>query len=699
MRVGVESYGLKALEPVFGFHRDAEIRGATGSLNRWQTFQASGDEHLLREIADYNEDDCRSTLALRDWLMGRRAEAETHFEIVLGALQPEPERDASERQQRYRLRLASAAKQLLAGLPEDDALDDEHQRPLRLAFDLVGYHDREAKPEWWEHFARMDASVEDLRDNDSEALADLTVTAPREDCGSAWQWPMAFPRQQHKLSAGSVWDRDADYSATIVVVDDDARTLLVRRSKRAAKSADEAPQALLPSLPIPTEAQVDGLFRFADRLHDHGLEPCGSFDAATDLLLRRAPRFAAGTPPLRDGPVDLAILAEQVLGLERSALVVQGPPGTGKTYTGADLAVRLIDAGRKVGVMATSHKAIVNLLGAIDEAADRHRVDLCGWKKPSDDPDNNYQSDRITSSRNPPKGVKLDLIAGTAWLWAREDHHTCVDVLIVDEAGQVSLADAVAVSQGSKSIVLLGDPQQLAHVSQGTHRHGSGASILQHLLGEHHTVADDRGVLLRRSHRMHPSICEFVSTAMYDGKLESIEACAAQRVSSLGLTGTGLRLLPVEHDENRQTSDEEVEAIAAQVALLLDGGHFTDAKEVTRALRLDDLLVVAPYNAQVRRLRAALPRGARVGTVDKFQGQQAPVVFFSMTSSSGDDVPRGMDFLFSANRLNVAVSRAQALAVVVCSPKLMATQCRTVEQMRLVNLLCRFADAAQPVAV
>jgi uncharacterized protein len=695
LRAGVESYGLKALEPVFGFLRTYDA----GSLSRWQEFQDTNDAALLDRIASYNEEDCRSTCALREWLMERRPEAEARFNVTIGRLEPESERPPSARQQRYRERVEVARGQLMPGLPDDESEDDTGQRALRVAFDLVGYHEREAKPEWWEHFARVEASIEDLRDVDSETLADLTPIGARRDDGSAWVWDMSFPAQPHKQSPGRAWDRDADYAVAILALDDDLRTVTVRRSKQAdAKAGDPPPTALLPGMPIQTDAQVDALFRFAARLHEHGLEPCDDFDAATDLLLARAPRFTPGTPPLQPGPVDKGVLTEQILGLDRSALVIQGPPGTGKTYTGAHLAVALMAAGKRVGVMATSHKAIVNMLEAIDKAAGSGAA-FRGWKKAaSDDPENNdYRSDRITSSASPPRNVELELVAGTAWLWARAERHEGVDVLLIDEAGQVSLADAIAVSQGARSVVLLGDPQQLAHVSKGLHLHGSGASILQHLLGDRHTVDEDRGVLLRETHRMHPDVCRFVSQAMYDGKLEAIEACAAQRIDSAGLSGTGLRLLELEHVDNRQTSEEEAEAIAGQVALLLDHGRFTDANGDDRPLELADILVVAPYNAQVRRLRSALPPDARVGTVDKFQGQQAPVVFFSMTSSSGDDVPRGMDFLFSANRLNVAVSRAQALAIVVCSSSLMVTRCHTVEQMRLVNLLCRFADAAQPV--
>ena len=377
-------------------------------------------------------------------------------------------------------------------------------------------------------------------------------------------------------------------------------------------------------------------------------------------------------------------------------LVIQGPPGTGKTWTGARLALDLIARGRRVGVTATSHQAINNLLAAIDAAADEAGVTFRGWKKQASDLENDYESARVRCCKGEPDEADGPVLlhAGTAWHWARGDAAGSADVLLVDEAGQVTLADAIAVSRGARSTVLLGDPQQLAHVSQGTHPLASGASVLEHLLGDADTVPPERGVFLPTSWRMHPVVCDFVSTTMYDGRLAARDGCEAQRIDSPGLAGSGLRLLEVEHHDNRGRSEEEADRVAAEVSKLLDGGSYVDRDGGRHPLTLGDILVVAPYNAQVRCLKAWLADGARVGTVDKFQGQEAPVVLFSMATSSGDDVSRGMSFLFSRNRLNVAVSRAQALAVVVCSPRLLAARCSTVEDMGLVNVLCRFAEAA-----
>jgi superfamily I DNA and/or RNA helicase len=240
----------------------------------------------------------------------------------------------------------------------------------------------------------------------------------------------------------------------------------------------------------------------------------------------------------------------------------------------------------------------------------------------------------------------------------------------------VSLADALAMGTSARTLVLLGDPLQLAQVRQGIHPRGSGASVLEHLLGDAQTIPEDRGLFLERSFRMHPEVCRYISDAFYESRLEPAEGCERQSTA----TGVGLRFVPVEHEGNRQFAPEEAEAIAEEIARI--------------GVPPEEIIVVAPYNMQVRCLKERLPRGVRVGTVDKFQGQEAPVVFFSMATSSGEDVPRNLEFLLSRNRLNVAISRARCLAYVVASPKLLEVGCRSIEQMHMANALCLFVESA-----
>jgi uncharacterized protein len=312
------------------------------------------------------------------------------------------------------------------------------------------------------------------------------------------------------------------------------------------------------------------------------------------------------------------------------------------------------------------------------------------------EPETRFEGDWIENEEKiePIRDEETRLIAGTAWLFAREELDQELDVLVIDEAGQVSLADALAMGTAARSVILLGDPLQLAQVSQGVHPGDTGASVLEHLLADDATVPPDRGIFLEHTRRMHPDVCRFVSEVIYDERLLPLPGLERQNVEGVG---AGIRHLPVEHAVNSQSAPEEADAIANEIERLV-GRTYTAADGRTRELSHADVMVVAPYNAQVRCLRGRLPEAVRVGTVDKFQGQQAPVVFYSTASSSGDQIPRGLEFLFSRNRLNVAISRAQCLAYLVGSPRLLDVRCRSVEQMQLVNALCRLVEVADEQA-
>ena len=367
---------------------------------------------------------------------------------------------------------------------------------------------------------------------------------------------------------------------------------------------------------------------------------------------------------------------------------MQGPPGSGKTWSGARAALALMRAGRRVGVTALSHKAIHKFLDDLEEAAVEEGYEFRGRKKGSGEGHYEGRFVEATDSNDAMLDPELQLVAGTSWLFAREEIDQHVDTLFVDEGGQFALADAIAVGTAARNLVLLGDPNQLPQVSQGSHPPGAEASVLGHLLGDDETVPPDRGLFLEHTWRLRPEVNAFISETFYEGRLEPAEVTSTRSIAA----GNGVRFLAVPHQAHSQASPEEAEAVRAEIERLV-GTPYVEAG-VERPLRYDDFIVVAPYNAHVRLLREQLPEAVRVGTVDKFQGQQATVSFFAMASSSGEDVPRGLDFLFSRNRLNVAVSRAKCLAYVVASPRLLETSCKTVEQMRLVNALCRFAELA-----
>jgi len=290
-----------------------------------------------------------------------------------------------------------------------------------------------------------------------------------------------------------------------------------------------------------------------------------------------------------------------------------------------------------------------------------------------------------------------DVLAGTGWLFCRPEFDQSLHTMVVDEAGQLSLANVVAVGTAARNLILVGDPNQLAQPSQGTHPPGADVSGLEHVIGEADTMPADLGLFLDHTHRLHPDICRYISEVFYDGRLTSLPGCELQVIGGAGpLRGSGLRFVPVAHEGNRSSSVEEAEAVAALVDELV-GRPWTDRAGNEAALTRADILVVAPYNAQVTLLAKVIGPGTPVGTVDRFQGQQAAVVITSLAASRAEDVPRGLDFLYSRHRLNVAVSRARCLSILVASPALLAAECHTVQQMRLVNGLCRFVELAETV--
>ncbi len=475
--------------------------------------------------------------------------------------------------------------------------------------------------------------------------------------------------------------------------------------KRGITSRVPHPTALVPQNVVDAEPQRDSLMRIGKWVAQHELSAPGPFQVARDLLVRRPPRMSLAKIETLIGQTgqmtDVARQMIRSLCLQPSVLPVQGPPGSGKTYTGARMITELVQNGHRVGITATSHKVISRLLQETCKAARDANVHLQAVQKAKED---DGYSDPMVKQLNSNEEVlnamtsrSAQVAGGTAWLWAREDMANSVDVLFVDEAGQMSLADVLAVSQAATSIVLLGDPQQLNQPQQGVHPPGVDVSALAHLLEGRATVDSERGLFLKETWRLPPDICAFTSELFYDGRLAARPENRNQRLNTNGpLDGTGLRFVPVQHSGNQSESLEEVEKVTALMNGLLESRTTWTTKTGEKlVLKLEDILVVAPYNAQVSALARRLPIGSRVGTVDKFQGQQAAVVIYSMTTSTPEDAPRGMEFLYSLNRLNVAVSRAQCVAVVVASPALFQVECKTPRQIQLANALCRYLELAR----
>ncbi len=714
LRISHPSYSLKKVET---FYRERESDGvidAGGAIVAYESWLQDPQQERLDEIESYNREDCLSTLELRTWLIARKRELEASQNTQLAWKEPRTPEPTREELEQERLETDLLSGHLIAALPENRTTwDDDHRARWTLA-NLIHYHRREDRPDWWAFFDRLKMSPEELID-DRESIGMLTPTGRTRPVAKSIATEFAFEPQQHKLEPGDgVGDpqriNEKGWPAPAGMVeslDNDAGLIELKTGE--GFSADALPRAIVPVGSVDKKKLRAALRRVAQVVLDEGLHGT-SFSAARDILLRNVPRILDHSrgERLHGDHVELEAVKSVARRLDGSYLFIQGPPGSGKTYVGARIIVDLVHRGFRVGISASSHKAIENMLHEVESVALETGVTFRGLKI-SSDKSHSFESklanpnifdikDSFPRGQKPvPTDPSIRLVAGTQWLFSSPEHAQTFDVLVIDEAGQMSLADALAAATSAKSVILLGDPLQLAQVSQGIHPDNGGLSVLEHLLGNDKTIPPERGIFLERTWRMHPDVCKFVSEVVYDSRLESEEGCANREVRAAFLSGTGLRYRAIEHAGNSTDSIEEASWIAEAIAAMLPGGSFTDREGKERGLRSDDLMVVTPYNAQVRMIQSELQKRGlvvRVGTVDKFQGQEAPVIFFSMATSSGEDIPRSLEFLFSRNRLNVAISRAQCLAVLVASPKLLDVDCHTVEQMKLVNALCRFAEMA-----
>jgi len=692
LRVGTTNYGLKYLEPLYMGEelRTGDVTNAADSIIMYDKYcklladgDAAGAAKVLAGIEDYNHYDCRSTRKLRDWLLGRAQEHDITYRDP-----PAPREKTKDP-----IDEDDTARALMAFAGDELASRSREQQAVAMIAAARGFHKREAKPYWWGHFQRMDYPVDEWQD-----LSGVFI-AQRVEVEEDWRDPQGLEKKPRRrlrlygglesgtLGTGSVQaayedpspqslDQHANGRACntvkVVSMDDPSDPSEVVVEETAVGADDEMhqqlPFALTPAAPVGTRHLRAALNSIAIEV-ESGL-PALPAVSYIDILTRRPPRTRSGQPLPRSGD-DIADITAAVLDLDRSYMAVHGPPGCGKTHTAARVIATLLnDHGWRIGVVAQSHSVVENLLDEIagDAGGNPQRV----GKKVKRTRARAWQP---VKEGQYPAFIAEDggcVIGGTAWDFANPARVPpgSLDLLVIEEAGQFCLANTIAVAPTARNLLLLGDPQQLPQVSQGTHCEPVDQSALGWLVDGAPTLSPSLGYFLEHSWRMHPKVCKPVSNYSYGGRLESVE----ERTAARHLVGhePGVHQIFVEHDGNSTDSAEEAERIVAEIRGLL-GARWTDEKG-TRPLGLSDILVVAAYNAQVlmirRHLKTAGLSGVQVGTVDKFQGKEAPVVFFSLAASSIDDVPRGISFLLNRNRVNVAVSRAKWVAYVVRSPQL-----------------------------
>jgi predicted RecB family nuclease len=704
VRASVEEYSLKRVERFYGFERKTPLEASRVAMRYVEHRLELGrmGEELPDEIREttegYNAEDCVSTARLRDWLEGEREK------LVASGIevrrQPEKSGDPSEKLKDKLDRVAALAELLSAEIPADPAARTEEQAARWLLAQLLSWHRREDKRAWQDGYRYAEMNDEDLLD-ERVGLTRMSFVERVESGRQVQTDRYSFEPQRSNLRAGKELYYGDEKFGEVVRIDQAKGVVDIKKTKKTAEV--HPPTVYMWSAPLPMESQAGSLYRIGAWAAENGVGAAGRYRAGRDLLLRRPPRLINGEK-LQQLASETAVNTANriVLALEDSMFAIQGPPGSGKTYTGARMICELVKLGKRIGVTALSHKVIRKLLDDVVAAA--HEMSFDGVQCLDRD-NEGVESDGVAVARvdNDEALAALttgtaNVVGGTSWLWSPEKALESVDVLFIDEAGQMSLADVLAVSQAAKKLVLLGDPQQLERPTKGSHPDGAEKSALEHLLNGRKTIEASMGFLLPETWRLHPKVCRYTSDFFYDERLSPHPISQSRVIEGHAwLNGAGLWIVPVEHEGNRNSSVEEVEVVARIVeGLLKPGINWFQSAGNPRSLRAEDILIVAPYNAQVADLSARLPK-MKIGTVDKFQGQEAPIVIYSLTTSSPEEAPRGMEFLYSLNRLNVATSRAMTTVILVGSPRLFEPECRTPRQMQLANAFCGYLEMAVKV--
>lgn len=677
IRTSEPGYLIKNLETFYMEKRDNAVATAMDSIIVYNQWRVTSEPQLLQEIADYNEVDCVSTLRLRDWLLKLKPSNSSWFDI-----NQQEEKDFSRERYDWEIEYEMFQKKLTCDSEHPDA---EMRKRL---IHLLEFHHREYKPKFWAMYERQNKFVDELID-DAECIGGLTRFGTPELIKQSYIYSYYFPPQEYKLRVDESVTNAATRKSTGSIIELDDHQCIVK-IKLGAKSG-EPPEmmSIAPGYPASVNDIRAAIYRVASNV----AEEKDDYQAIRDILKKELPRIQGrtrGEPIIQSSDLQSEIL-EVITHLDNSYLFIQGPPGAGKTFTCSHVIAELIRNGKKIGVASNSHKAIHNILDGIESVAAKTNLHFKGLKKASkSNKDSYYHGNYIENTDNKGQSIQgYSLVAGTAWFFSEPHLDGQLDYLFVDEAGQVAVANIVAMGSSAKNIILVGDQMQLSQPIQGTHPDDAGLSILDFLLDAHATIPPAKGVFLDNTRRMRQSIGRFISQAFYDGRLQSHE-CTTDRAlvfDDISLPNEGIHLIAANHEGCSQKSVEEGNIIKSIYNDLL-AQHFINGSEPLRQLTLKDILIVTPYNVQANYLQSILPDGARVGTVDKFQGQEAPIVIISMVTSSVEDLPRNIEFLYSKNRMNVAISRAQCLAVVVANPNLMEVPCKTVEQMKLVNTFC-----------
>ena len=665
--LSTENYRLKTIEKFYKLDREEDIASGQDSLVAFEKYLESGHDEILEEIIKYNEQDCRSLIYLQEWLIKIKPK---DIEISKTTNVQELSESAIKQKEQE-----NEVEEKITQLSETN--EDIKSILRQLNF----YNRKEQRSDWWNHFSNIEKDTEDLIE-DSNCIGGLRKVSEIET-GSNKIINLVYPDQITKMKTGdSVLDQDGINRILITKIDYSKNEISIRLRKDKS-----IPSSLTPSTPLNTRTIDNAVSEF---IKNYDYE--NSYPAIKDFLCRNNSRYK-NQVIIEDSSIES--VSKKIKNLNNSYLVIQGPPGTGKTYTTSRVIVDLIKNKFRIAIVCHSHKAILNLVQAIDEYASSIGFEFNGAYNPgSRKLENEFFNIEITNTSKI-DSKNYDLIAGTAWALSNSKHRENsekfknFDYIFFDEAGQISISKLIASSMSSKNIVMIGDHMQLPQPSTGNIDGESSLSPIEYILKEQNTISDDKGIFLSKTYRMHENICNFISNSFYEKRLMSDSSTHNQSIiSDEKEIPNGIYLINPNHSGFSVQNDIEVEYVKNIYQKLIHKKWRDRNNEITK-ISSKDILVISPFNAQVNLIKQSLGEDAKVGTIDNFQGQEAPIVIISYVSSNPENIPRGSDFFFDFRRLNVSLSRAKSLAIIIFNKELLEYHCNTVEDMERLNFFCR----------
>ncbi|MDA8933306.1 TM0106 family RecB-like putative nuclease [Candidatus Pelagibacter ubique] len=693
IRTSERDMSLKSIEKFYDFERKADIVKADDSVAKYDNWITTKNDKHKKDIISYNEEDCVSTYHLREFLIKNKPESIDWF------VKPE---EIKKEPSKYRRKIPNALSREEVEVDLNNRLEKKKNKNNKNIVDqlknFIGFHWKSIKPEYWDVFDKAEKTHLELED-DTECIANCVLISDKPkvtDDGIIYSY--RFNDQNYKLkkgkaafdvhqkkSTGSIHSIEEEFPDKNIV-----KILISKKSK-----IKEMPNLLtLGNGKPPGVHQHDqALNKF---LEDYIKNDGKNYKSIMDMLGRSGPdiKDIKKNSNLIDDQKDLIPQSVEIVkNLNNSYLTMQGPPGTGKTYSSASIIIELMKIGKKVGVTSNSHEAIKNLLIAIEEQATKQNFKFNGVRKTSRQ---NKREWKFIQDKFEGKELNFDeysLYAGTSWFFVDPRMNKTLDYLFIDEAGQVALGTTIANATCAKNLVLIGDQMQLSQPMRAKHEGYARMSSLDFVLEDNDTIPADKGVFLNASRRLNKKICNYISSSFYDSRLtsDSITETRSVNLKLDPIKDEGLFYIPIEHTGCSQRSDEEADLIEKTYNKIINK-EFKDG-DTTGKISAKDIMVVAPYNAQANNIRERLKKkfkeDVRVGTIDLFQGQEAKVVLISMTTSDVESLPRHKDFFFSRNRLNVAISRAECVAIIIFNENLLLASASSIKEMKLMNSFCK----------